>query len=683
MNLSLRLLALGLLIAIAGCGSDSTTEWQQLAGDLPEALLSIHGTSASDVWACGADQGDGPLVLHFDGSAWKRLPTGTEGNLWWVHAVEGGPVFFGGDGGTILRYDGSEFERMAAPGVGAQTVYGIWARTTSDVYAVGSFAGGREGFVWHYDGSEWRDVPLPADVPTDSRGSVGGIFKVWGDANNAWIVGGGGLALRASVDVELTRVEPITDTTLFSVHVAEGLSVAVGGASNGVIVRLDDVSEDESPEAAPLVQGIWLLPGGRGWASGGRGAMFERRDGSWREVETGLTLPIESLHATWVDPDGGVWAVGGNVITTDLNEGVLIHLGSTKPTYEPETTTPDGGVPDGDVVQPVCPADAVDPAPDGSIARRWNEAALQAIRRAVPRPTVHARNLFHLSVALWDAWAAYDSVADPYLDTTPSITPPTNVDSARAEAASYAAYRVLRHRYATEIGGDISLVCFDALMAELGYPTDGDGDASSPRGVGEAIGDAVVAAFREDGANEANDYSDPSGFVASNSPMVVDQPGSGAEMPGRWQQLSLSRAVTQNGIVEDPGLRDYIGPHWGAVTPFALVRPAAGASYFDATPGPEFDEATAQDAVELIRLSALLDPSLPETIDLSPGVYGNNRLGADDGTGHGDNPVTGNPYPPNVVSLADFGRVIAEIWAERAAVGNAARSLERDRQRSR
>ncbi|MEM9192027.1 MAG: DUF6851 domain-containing protein [Myxococcota bacterium] len=648
-------------------------EWRSLGSELTEALLSVHGTAADDVWACGADKGEGPLVLHYDGEAWRRLDTGTEGDLWWVHAVEDGPVFFGGAGGTILRYDGTTFERMAAPGVGAQTVYGIWARSASDVYAVGSFAGGREGFVWRFDGTAWRDVPLPAEVPTNDLGSVPGLFKVWGDATTTWFVGGRGLVLRAGVDGALSTVAPpLTDTTLFSVHVAEGSDTAVGGAGNGVVLRFGDTSSDESPEAGELVQGVWMLSADRGWASGGRGSVFERVDGTWREVDTGLRLDIQSLHATWVDPTGGVWAVGGDVLSPELDNGALIHRGPVEATVSseapdggvPDGGSPDGGMPDGQGPAPECPANEVDPSPDGSIARRWDEAALQAVRRAVPRPTVHARNLFHMSIGLWDAWSAYDPDADPVLESTPSPPPPADVAAARQEALSYAAYRILRGRYATEVGGDVSLACFEALMARLAYPTDGDGDPTTPRGLGEAIGEAVLSTYRNDGANEANDYADPNDYEASNPPMVVDQPGSRAENPGRWQQLSLSRAVTQNGIVEQPGVRDYIGPHWGAVTPFAIERPAAGEPYFDASPGPEFDDTTARDAVDLIRLSALLDPSLPETIDLSPGVYGNNSLGADDGTGHGMNPVTGAPYPPNVVSLADFGRVIAEIWAD-------------------
>jgi hypothetical protein len=53
--------------------------------------------------------------------------------------------------------------------------------------------------------------------------------------------------------------------------------------------------------------------------------------------------------------------------------------------------------------------------PGWSVARQWNEALLDAIRRDLPDPTVHARNLFHTAVAMWDAWAAYDPTASGYL----------------------------------------------------------------------------------------------------------------------------------------------------------------------------------------------------------------------------------------------------------------------------
>ena len=49
-----------------------------------------------------------------------------------------------------------------------------------------------------------------------------------------------------------------------------------------------------------------------------------------------------------------------------------------------------------------------------SMARLWNEKVLDAIRADFARPTVHARNLFHTSAAMYDAWAIYEENADTY-----------------------------------------------------------------------------------------------------------------------------------------------------------------------------------------------------------------------------------------------------------------------------
>ena len=35
-------------------------------------------------------------------------------------------------------------------------------------------------------------------------------------------------------------------------------------------------------------------------------------------------------------------------------------------------------------------------------ARQWNELLLDSIRNDFARPTVHARNLYHISCAMWD-----------------------------------------------------------------------------------------------------------------------------------------------------------------------------------------------------------------------------------------------------------------------------------------
>ncbi len=154
-----------------------------------------------------------------------------------------------------------------------------------------------------------------------------------------------------------------------------------------------------------------------------------------------------------------------------------------------------------------------------SVARKWNEALIQAIRKDFARPTVHARNLFHTSVAMYDAWAAYDEVAETFLlgkkvgeFTCPfnGISAPANVQTARAEAISYAAYRLLVHRFKNSPGAAVSLARFDSLLAALGYSasfTSTDYSAGSAAALGNYIGQNLIDFGLQDGSNELHGYS--------------------------------------------------------------------------------------------------------------------------------------------------------------------------------
>jgi hypothetical protein len=51
-------------------------------------------------------------------------------------------------------------------------------------------------------------------------------------------------------------------------------------------------------------------------------------------------------------------------------------------------------------------------------------------------------------------------------------------------------------------------------------------------------------------------------------------------------------------------------------------------------------------------------------MNISPGAFGNNSLGANDGTGHPVNPATGQPYASDLVKRGDFLRALAEFWAD-------------------
>ncbi|MGD0674816.1 MAG: vanadium-dependent haloperoxidase [Polyangiaceae bacterium] len=650
--------------ALLGCRrADAVREWQLLASELPSALLSVAGRSSNDIYAVGADKGHGPIVLHFDGQTWTELHTGQNGDLWWVQAPPRGAVLMAGAGGMVLRYDGRHFERMRTPGLGRQTVYGVWGTDAENFYAVGS-AGGRNGFVWHYHDGVFDSEEIPPDVPRVSGGEVPGFFKVFGVGDEVWVVGAGGAILRRKGSAPWTVVPTTTKDTLFTIHGLGRRLLAVGGAGNGVLLEGEQGAfRDVSPPGAGLLQGVFATDRGD-WASGERGLVYARSGSNhaFTVVDHGLSLPpTSSLHSIFVDDAGGVWSAGGNVLSPALDGGMLVHYG----TRVPPVLTEDDDVPEARDAgaEGACPAAVVAAGKGGSIARRWNEQALAAIRLDLPRPTVHARNLFHLSASMWDAWAAYDRSASGVFVREKHST--ADVDRARRAALSYAAYGILAQRYRGAVGGPRTLACLRAVMVDLGYdPDDGHDTGDDPVGFGNRVAHTVISGAAHDGSNEAEDYADPGAYAALNPPLVFDGVGALLQHPDRWQPLNLSVAATQNGIILPGGVQTYIGAQWGSVRPFAMQRASEDVPWHDPGPPPQIGPAMLAWVVEVIRKTSEVDPSDPTLIDISPGAYGHNSLGANDGTGWSKNPVTGQPYAREIVPRADFARVMAEFWAD-------------------
>jgi hypothetical protein len=305
--------------------------------------------------------------------------------------------------------------------------------------------------------------------------------------------------------------------------------------------------------------------------------------------------------------------------------------------------------------------------PEWSVARRWNEVLLDAIRRDLPAPTVHARNLYHTSAAMWDAWAAYDTAArGVFVDEDHSAS---DVEPAREEAMSYAAFRILEARYIDSIGATETIPEFDRLMQGLCYSIDlttTEGD--TPAAVGNRIADVILEAGIVDGSNEAEGYASP-GYDPVNPALTVDASGTTLNDPNRWQPLQIENMISQNGVPLENGVQEAIDPHWGYVVGFAL--PPAGETGVPVDPGdppyvhhPETDQEYKNAAVEVIAYSSVLDPREGITVDISPATLGANPLGTNDGTGYRINPATGRPYDSNIVNEGDFGRTVAEFWAD-------------------
>ena len=345
--------------------------------------------------------------------------------------------------------------------------------------------------------------------------------------------------------------------------------------------------------------------------------------------------------------------------------------------------------------------------PEVSVARRWIEVLLQAIRDDFARPTVHARNLFHLSAAMYDAWAIYSDTARPWLFgaggapcTLPGLPPGRDIADARQEAVGHAAWRLIRHRFRHSPGFAGTARNADSLMSALGHDRGDDGAAAA---LGRCIGEHYIARGLADGSNEQGDYKSAA-YRPVNPVLDPEFPGNADLLdPDRWQPMALRLFVDQAGNPAD-GIHEFVTPEWGRVLPFALgeddltVYKRDGADYYvyhDPGPPPTLGGPLAELykwGFSLVgHWSSHLAPDDGVTIDISPAGIGNvgalphafedHRAFYDPvpwGPGHVLNPATGRPYEPQSVPRGDYTRVLAEFWADGPGLGDAARPLVRD-----
>ncbi len=238
-----------------------------------------------------------------------------------------------------------------------------------------------------------------------------------------------------------------------------------------------------------------------------------------------------------------------------------------------------------------------------SVARIWDEAAL-AVDPGGDNAAAQARDLFHLSAAMWDAWAAFDPEASGYFDTEKLHA--RDVLAARDAAISYAAYRLLLWRASYRADMASAFAKLTATMRSLclrpGYVgTQGD----SPAALGNRIAAAAIAYGRRDGSLERRHYVDPT-YVPANEPLVVSQPGAGMHDATFWQPLAFGRIVIQGGLSVPAEVQPFVGSQWGRVRGFALPAAKDGVP-IDPGPPPLGDPSSAaykQAALDVIRSSS-------------------------------------------------------------------------------
>lgn len=346
-----------------------------------------------------------------------------------------------------------------------------------------------------------------------------------------------------------------------------------------------------------------------------------------------------------------------------------------------------------------------------SVAREWNELLLESIRNDFARPTIHARNLYHSSVLMYDVWAAYDQVSLPYflgrthgnyVCSFNGILPPGSgtIEMAREEAISYGMYRLLIHRFTNSPAAPIMLSQYESYMATLGYDTSittTDYSTGSAAALGNYIASELISFGQQDGSNENFGYINLF-YSPVNPSMIIDLPGNPNITDfNRWQPLSFDFFIDQSGNIFPANTPDFLSPEWGNVTPFCLSDadktllsrngntfsvfhdPGAPPSINPVSGGGTSNEY--KWGFQLVSSwSSHMDSSDPTTLDISPASVGNVTNypttfaglqqffdltnGGDSSPGHSVNPYTGQAYVPQMVKRGDYARVLAEFWAD-------------------
>ena len=240
---------------------------------------------------------------------------------------------------------------------------------------------------------------------------------------------------------------------------------------------------------------------------------------------------------------------------------------------------------------PIGHSNAIQAAPEHpTVVVRWNQALLQAVRDTRMAPPQAARALAIVHTSMFDAWAAYDARAVGTMWGS-ELRRPAHEHSGwrKAEAISHAAHRALVDLFPAK-----RHELFDPLLADLGYaPYLGEGDPTTPAGVGVLAARAIIAFRHRDGSNQPGDmtpggvpYADYTGYRPANDPFTLVE-------PNRWQPLLQPDGQPQRFVV----------PQWSRVVPFALTRasqfrPLAPAAYDT----PEYRK----QARELVAMSAAL-----------------------------------------------------------------------------
>jgi len=281
-------------------------------------LRGVWGSGPNDVGAVG----DGGTIVHYDGSSWQRVGSGTVARMLGVSGTSADDVWFVGENGTVIHYDGFGLNPAAGPraSVHLTAVHAIapddaWIASGSLIFPVPD---DDWGVVYHFDGTTWRDL-RPESTRSIHRALWAASHNdVWLTGDNTYHFDGDSwsrVAATSGDDIWGSSELGVWTTDLSNVSYFDGTS--------------STTSLDENSNQSLF--GVWGTSERDLFAVGGRGYIAHNDGTGWSTMSSGTT---RSLFAIWGSSPSDVWAVG--------QSGTILHYdgarwSSSIPDRRPET----------------------------------------------------------------------------------------------------------------------------------------------------------------------------------------------------------------------------------------------------------------------------------------------------------------------------------------------------------
>ncbi len=330
-------------------------------------LFGAAATSAASAWSVGQALTGKSIILRWNGSSWKQVPSPTPrggGAFYAVAATSASNAWAVGGNDSkplktlIAHWNGKSWQQVPSPTPGAGgALFGVTATSARNAWAVGcagncyqGFGSGLRTLILHWNGKSWQRVASPSPGTGTALSAVAAA-----SAGSAWAVG-------CTLDCFISSASPQTVILHWNGHAWKQVASPAGattGALNGVAATspgnawvVGCTGHCFGPDAVPgtliahwngstwkkvaapspaggsVLTGVATRSPGSAWAVGytrasGRTLILRWNAGTWRRVASPTPAHGGELLATAIGSPGSAWAVGasdfGNLLLEQWN----------------------------------------------------------------------------------------------------------------------------------------------------------------------------------------------------------------------------------------------------------------------------------------------------------------------------------------------------------------------------